>query len=123
MDAPQSAPLQTRVTARNERINRRLHERVSIHCQVRLCWHDRQGNHVLRAQAMDLSNFGMLVEAERALEPGTVVSVETNSVMLGSACVRYCTPNGLKYRIGMHVPDHRRALLSSAKACAAGSCG
>jgi hypothetical protein len=42
---------------------------------------------------MDLSNFGMLVEAERALEPGTVVSVETNSVMLGNACVRYCTPS------------------------------
>jgi hypothetical protein len=82
MDAPQSAPLQTRITARNERINRRLHERVSIDCQVRLCWQDRQGNHVLRARALDLSNFGLLVEAERALEPGTVVSVETKAVML-----------------------------------------
>ena len=118
MDAPQSV-----VTARNGRINRRRHERVSIDCRVRLCWQDRQGNHVLRARAMDLSNFGMLVEAERAIEPGTVVAVETNAVMLGSACVRYCTPNGLKYRIGMHVPDHRRALLNSAKACAAGSGG
>ena len=118
MSTPQSV-----VTARNERINRRLHERVSIDCQVRLCWQDRQGNHVLRAQAMDLSNFGMLVEAERALEPGTVVSVETNAVMLGSACVRYCTPNGSKYRIGMHVPDHRRALLNSTKVSAAGSGG
>jgi hypothetical protein len=72
---------------------------------------------------MDLSNFGMLVEAGRAIEPGTIVPLETNSVMLGSASVRYCTPNGLKYRIGMHVPDHRRALLNSAKACAAGSGG
>jgi len=118
MSVPQSAP-----TARNERINRRLHERVPADCQVRLRWQDRQGNHVLRARAMDLSNFGMLVEAERAVNPGTVVSVETNSVMLGSACVRYCTPNGLKYRIGMHVPDHRRALVNSAKACAAGGGG
>ena len=123
MSQPQSVPLQTRLTARNERINRRLQERISVDCQVRLCWQDRQGSHVLRAQAMDLSNFGMLVAAERAIEPGTVVSVETNAVMLGSACVRYCTPNGLKYRIGMHVPDHRRALLNSAKACAAGSGG
>ena len=122
MDAPQSAPLETRGTTRNERSNR-LHERVSIDCQVRLCWQDRQGNHVLRAQAMDLSNFGMLVETERAIEPGTVVAVETNAVMLGIACVRYCTPNGLKYKIGMHVPDHRRALLNSAKACAAGGDG
>jgi hypothetical protein len=114
MSAPQSA------LTRNERINRRLHERVPINCQVRLCWQDRQGNHVLSAHAMDMSKFGMLVEAERAIEPGTVVSVETNAVMLGSACVRFCTPNGLKYRIGMHVPDHRRALLNSPKACAAG---
>jgi hypothetical protein len=121
MDAPQSAPLQTRVTARNERINRRLHERVSIDCQVRLCWQDRQGNHVLSARALDLSNFGLLVEAERALEPGTVVSVENQAVMLGKACVRYCVPNGLKYRIGMHVPDHRSAVLNSARACGAGS--
>jgi hypothetical protein len=123
MSAPQSVPLQQRFTAGNERINRRLHERVPIDCQVRLCWQDRQGNHILRARAMDLSQFGMLVEAERALEPGTIVAVETNAVMLGSACVRYCTPNGLKYRIGMHVPDHRRALLNSAKACAAGGGG
>ena len=123
MSAPQSAPLQTRITARNERINRRLHERVPIDCQVRLRWQDRQGNHVLRVRAMDLSHFGMLVETERAIEPGTVVAVETNYVTLGNACVRYCTPNGLKYKIGMHVPDHRRALLNSAKACAAGGGG
>jgi hypothetical protein len=118
MSAPQSA-----VTAMNERNNRRLHERVSIDCPVRLCWQDRQGNHVLQARAMDLSKFGMLVEAERSLKAGTVVSVETHSVMLGSACVRHCTPNGLKYRIGMHAPDHRYVLLKSAKACAAGSGG
>ena len=123
MNAPQSDPLPTRSAARNERINRRLHERVSIDYPVRLCWQDRQGNHVLQARAMDLSNFGMLVEAERSLPAGTVVSVETNSVMLGSACVRHCTPNGLKYRIGMHAPDRRHALLKSAKACAAGGGG
>ena len=123
MGAPQSAPLATRFNARNERINRRLHERVSIDCQVCLCWEDRQGDHVLCARAMDMSKFGMLVEAERPVEPGSVVSVETNIAMLGMACVRHCTTNGLKYRIGMHVPDHRRALLNSAKACAAGGGG
>ena len=69
MSAPQSVPLQTRFTNRNERTNRRLHERVSIDRQVRLCWQDRQGNHVLRARAMDLSHFGMLVEAEGPLSP------------------------------------------------------
>ena len=71
---------------------------------------DRQGNHVLCTRAMDMSKFGLLVDAERALEPGAVVSVETNSAMLGSACVRHCTPNGLTYRIGLHVPDRMSTL-------------
>jgi len=116
MSLPQSVPFQTRSIARNERSNRRLQERISVDCQVRLCWQDRRGNHVLSAHAMDMSKFGMLVEAERALQPGAVVSVETNSAMLGMACVRHCTPNGLKYRIGMHVPDHRTGLMTCAHA-------
>jgi hypothetical protein len=65
---------------------------------------------------MDMSKFGMLVEAERALEPGAVVSVETNTAMLGIACIRHCTPSGSKYRIGMHVPDHRTGLMTCARA-------
>jgi hypothetical protein len=58
----------------------------------------------------------MLVEAERALEPGAVASVETNKAMLGIACVRHCTPNGLKYKIGMHLPDHRTGLMTCTRA-------
>ena len=116
MSLPQSLQSQIRSTARKERINRRLHERISVDCQVRLCWQDRQGNHVLSAHAMDMSKFGMLVEAERALEAGAVVSVETNTAMLGIACIRHCTPNGLKYRIGMHVPDHRTGLMTCTRA-------
>jgi hypothetical protein len=107
---PQSVPLQTRFTGRNERFNRRLQERISVDCQVRLCWQDRHGNHVLSAHAMDMSKFGLLVETEKALEPGAVVSVQTNSAMLGTACVRHCTPKGLKYRIGMHLPDRMTSL-------------
>jgi len=116
MSLRQSVPLQTRFTDRNERITRRLQERVSIDCQVRLCWQDRQGNHVLCARAMDMSKLGLLVEAERALEAGAVVSVQTNSAMLGSACVRHCTPNGLKYRIGMHMPDRMTTLGTCTRA-------
>jgi hypothetical protein len=111
-----SVPFQTRSIAGNEPTNRRLHDRISVDCQVRLCWQDRQGNHVLCARAMDMSKFGMLVETERALEPGAIVSVETHSAMLGIACVRHCTPNGLKYRIGMHVPDHRTGLMTCTRA-------
>jgi|SRR5580658_4798158 hypothetical protein len=80
---------------------KRLHERLSVERQVHLCW----GNQVLRARTLDISRFGLLVEAERAIAPGTVISVQTNSTMLGKACVRHCTPKGAKYRIGLHLPD------------------
>ena len=116
MRLPQYDPSRTPSTPMKRRINRRLQDRASVDCQVRLCWQDRQGNHVLCAHAVDMSKFGMLVEAERALEPGAVVSVETNTAMLGIACVRHCTPNGLKYKIGMHLPDHRTGLMTCARA-------
>jgi hypothetical protein len=116
MSLPQSVPLQTRFTARNERANRRLQDRISVDCQVRLCWQDREGSHVVSAHAMDMSKFGLLVETERALEPGAVVSVQTNLATLGTACVRHCTAKGFKYRIGMHLPDRMTALGISTRA-------
>lgn len=85
--------------------DRRLHERLSVNFQVYLCWQDRQENQVLRARAVDISKFGLLVEGERPIAPGTSISVQTNSTPLGTACVRHCTPKGLKYRIGLHMPD------------------
>jgi PilZ domain len=89
----------------SEPADRRLHERVAIDVSVHLCWADRQGNQVLPARAVDISKMGMMVEAERSIAPGTVISVQRNSTTLGSACVRHCTPKGLKYRIGLHMPD------------------
>jgi hypothetical protein len=56
------------------------------------------------------------VEADRAIAPGVVVSVETNSATLGSACVRHCTPAGLKYRIGLHTPDRMTTVMISTRA-------
>jgi hypothetical protein len=111
MRLPQYDRSRTPSTPRKERIDRRLQERVPADGQVRLRWQDRHASHILYARAVDMSKFGLRVEAERALEPGTVVCVETNSAILGSACVRHCTPNGLKYRIGMHMPDRMTALM------------
>jgi len=98
------------------RVDRRLHPRVAIDCQVCVCWCDREGKRVLRGRALDVSKFGMLVETDRSIAPGTVVSVETNSATLGSACVRHCTPAGLKYRIGLHAPDRMNTLTISPRA-------
>ena len=88
-----------------QRPNRRLHERIPINRPVHLCWRERQGEQVLAGRATDISKFGMLVETDRPISPGTVISVQTSSTMLGSACVRHCTPSGVKYKIGLHMPD------------------
>jgi hypothetical protein len=116
MNAYQSASSQTATAVAPARVNRRLHPRLAIDCPVCLVWRDRQGDHVLRANARDVSKFGMLVEADRAIAPGAIVSVETNSARLGSACVRHCTPAGLKYRIGLHTPDRMTTLMIASRA-------
>jgi hypothetical protein len=105
MGLPKSVPQETSTPPGETYLNKRLHERVAIDRPVHLCWRDRQGNQVLAGRAMDISKFGILVEAEKPIAPGTIITVQNNSTILGSACVRHCTPNGLKYRIGLHMPD------------------
>ncbi|MBZ5594803.1 MAG: PilZ domain-containing protein [Acidobacteriia bacterium] len=115
--SPQSVPIQTPAA------DRRLHERLSVNFQVHLCWQDRQGNQILRARAVDISKFGLLVEAEKSIAPGTAISVQTNSMTLGTACVRHCTPKGLNYRIGLHMPDRMAGDLQIRRAACGGQTG
>lgn len=96
---------QASAPAMESRPNRRLHERVPINRQVYLCWQERQAAQVQTGRALDVSKFGMLVEVDRPIAPGTTISVQTNAATLGSACVRHCTPAGIRYRIGLHMPD------------------
>jgi hypothetical protein len=116
MSAPQPVPLPIRPAAEGQRTNRRLHARIPLDRPVCLCWRDRQGSHVLHARTRDISKFGMLVEAERGIVPGVVISVEANTGTLGNACVRHCTPDGLKYRIGLLMPDSMTSLMISTHA-------
>jgi hypothetical protein len=88
-----------------------LHARLAINREVVLCWQDRQGNHMLRARAMDISKFGMLVEAEGPVAAGALVTVEEKTTTLGRGCVRHCTPCGIAYRIGLHMPDRTQSLM------------
>ena len=110
MSSPQPVPFQTSLAAGR---NRRLHARLPISCEVYLGWQDRQESHILRARAVNISKFGMLVEAENPITPGGVVSVETKAMLLGHGCVRHCTAHGSKYRIGVHLPDRMTSLLVS----------
>jgi hypothetical protein len=86
----------------------RLHERLSVNTQLHLSW--QQDGHgaqrSVRARAIDVSKFGVLVEAESSIPSGTVVCVQSsNFTMIGRASVRHCTPKGLSYKIGLFMPD------------------
>ncbi len=86
----------------------RLHQRLSVNSQLHLSWQQdgRGAQRSVRARALDVSKFGVLVEAESAIPNGTIVCVQSsNFTMLGRASVRHCTPKGLSYKIGLFMPD------------------
>jgi len=87
--------------------DKRLHERLPINSQIHLYCPDRQGvQRRIRARAVNKSKFGMLVESELAIAPRTVIFLQTaNFAGLGKAGVRHCTQKGLKYEIGIYMPD------------------
>jgi len=114
MKAPQSDPIHTPPA------DRRLHDRLSVNFQVHLCWRDAQGEQVLPGRAVDISKFGLRVEAEKPIAPGTALSVQTKSTTLGTACVRHCTPKGLNYSIGLHMPDRMARDFQIRRAAAGG---
>jgi len=86
----------------------RLHERVSVHSQLHLSWQPdgRGAQRCVRARAIDVSKFGVLVESESSIPSGTIVCVQSsNFTMIGRASVRHCSPKGLNYKIGLFMPD------------------
>ncbi|HXI42857.1 MAG TPA: hypothetical protein VNH83_22935 [Bryobacteraceae bacterium] len=86
----------------------RLHERLSVNSQLHISWRqdERSAQRSVRARAIDVSKFGVLLEAESPIPSGTVVSVQSsNFTMIGRASVRHCVPKGLNYRIGLFMPD------------------
>ncbi len=85
----------------------RLHERLPFERVLHLCWEERRtGKRRINARGIDRSKFGILVEAEKPIPTGTLVSVETgNFTVVGRASVRHCSPNGMNYRIGLYMPD------------------
>jgi len=105
MSSPPVVPKQAASSLEKKGAGQRLHERLAVQSQVHLSWQDREGARVLQARALDISRFGLLVEAEKAIAPGTLVSVQTKATLIGKACVRHCTPKGAKYRIGLRLPD------------------
>jgi hypothetical protein len=99
-DSPQSG-------AARKRTNRRFHQRIAVNTQLFLCCDDRKGGRRrIRAHAVDVSKSGILIQAEEAVTAGTVVYLQNADFhAVGRASVRHCTQKGLKYSIGLYVPD------------------
>ena len=58
--------------------DRRLHERFPVDTPLQLRWEERKGvQRQVRGRAVDVSRFGLQVQAERAIPAGTVVNVYT----------------------------------------------
>lgn len=87
--------------------SRRLEPRIPRNSQLVLCCLDRQGGQRrFRALALDVSKNGILVQTEEAVPAGTIVYLQTASfTALGKASVRHCTQKGLRFRIGLYLPD------------------
>jgi len=87
--------------------SRRRDPRVPRDSQVMLCCFDRQGRQQrFRARAVDVSKTGILVQTEEPVPEGSIVFLQTASfTALGKASVRHCTQKGMKYRIGLYLPD------------------
>ena len=100
---PDSTPTKPAPT----RNNRRLHERIPNNSDILICCQDRKGvERRIRARAINTSKSGILVQSDESVPPGTVVYLQgANLTVIGKACVRYCTPKGLKHRLGLYVPD------------------
>ena len=71
--------------------------------QLEISWKDSQGNHhTITAQAIDVSNSGIRVEATEPIETETEVYVRAERYGLtGSTTIRHCSRRGSKYVLGL----------------------
>lgn len=93
--------------ARTQTANRRLQDRMPIDGRVLVSCEDRQGvQRRIQARAINTSKTGLLLQSDEPVANGTVVSLRTlGFAFIGRACVRHCTQKGIKYNLGLYVPD------------------
>jgi PilZ domain-containing protein len=93
--------------AKTTRTNRRSQQRIAVNTHLFVSFQDGKGvQHRIRARAMDLSKSGVLVQSDEPVPLGQVVYLQTPSfIAMGRASIRHCTQKGLKYVIGLYIPD------------------
>jgi hypothetical protein len=88
--------------------DKRRKQRQLFDCSLEVSWKDSQGtSHTITAQAIDVSNSGIRVEAGEPIEMHTEVYVRAERYGLtGSTALRHCSRRGSKYVLGLEFnPD------------------
>ena len=90
-----------------------LHKHISANTRLQLHYDDsNSGQRHLCARAIEVDELEMVVEAERRVPVGAVVTLRTaESGFVGRACVQSWEPNGFDYRMSLRILDsHAREL-------------
>jgi len=99
--------------------DKRRKQRQLFDCSLEISWKDSQGNsRTITAQAIDVSNSGIRVEASEAIEMHTEVYVRAERYGLtGSTAIRHCSRRGSKYVLGLEFnPNGTAAAADEAEA-------
>lgn len=88
----------------------RRHPRAPFQEMLRLSWEDSGGHRCMaRGKAIDRSKSGLMLETTEAIETRTFVQVQVERYgLVGMACVRHCTREGLRYIVGLEFPQDVR---------------
>ena len=81
----------------------RRHHRTGARSIVQLIWSDQQGNDKFaKARSLDVSESGMRVEVPERIPERSYVTFRSDELGLqGTASVRSCRAQGLKYLVGL----------------------
>jgi len=82
---------------------------IPTNSRLQLYWHDsNNGQRHVCGRAIEIGEFEMVVETEKAVPTGTVVVVNTAKAgFVGRASVQSWEPKGFDYRIGLRLLDSR----------------
>lgn len=86
-----------------EDANNRRYPRFARPGKVRVNWRDGSGcSFQANARCLDISRLGVKVELDRAIEPMTLVNVQSPDFRIaGVAMVRHCNRKGLNWVAGL----------------------
>jgi hypothetical protein len=82
-------------------------KRIPANGRLQLYWHDsNNGQRHLCGRAIEIGEFEMLVETEKAIPTGTVMVVNTAKAgFVGRASVQHWEPKGFDYRVELRLLD------------------